>query len=79
MFKNAVWVLVNPRLCRRLTKGSTTEQFGDEHTLNLTFAFADFVDFHAKQVSRNGVFVHFVHEAIAAMNLDRLVGDAFRC
>src|SRR6266516_4000588 len=50
------------------------EVFSNHHALYLAGAFTDFIDFHTAPVTRDG---KFVHEAIAAVYLHRLIGSAF--
>src|SRR5436309_5965122 len=50
------------------------EVFSNHHTLYLAGAFTDFIDFHTAPVTRDG---KFVHEAVAAVYLHRLIGSAF--
>src|SRR6184192_231545 len=48
--------------------------FGDNHTLYLTGAFADFVDLYAAPVAG---YRKLVHEAVTTVYLYRLIGSAF--
>src|SRR5690242_5339893 len=46
------------------------KMFSNNHTLDLAGAFANLVDLDVAPVARDGIFVH---EAIAPVNLDRLI------
>src|SRR6266516_7814817 len=50
------------------------EGFSDQHALHFACALSDFVGLDIAPVARYGIFIH---EAITAMNLYRLIGSTF--
>src|SRR5690348_12113966 len=53
-----------------------SQEFRDQHALNLAGAFSNFIDFDATPVTRNGIFIH---KTIAAVDLYRLVCCSLGC